>query len=52
LIVDYLDFDVFKGLRYVGQSAVCREEAGLGDAVVSLISLYAEQLVFVLPVGS
>jgi hypothetical protein len=27
--VDYLDFDVFEGVRCVGQSAVCCEEAGL-----------------------
>jgi len=32
LAVDYLDFDVFEGLRCVGQSAVCCEEAGLGEA--------------------
>lgn len=52
LAVDHIDFDVFEGLRYVGQSVVCREEVGLGDAVVSHVLLYAEQLVSVLPVVS
>ena len=52
MAVDYLDFDVFEGLRCVEQSVVCREEVGLGDAVVLHVLFYAEQLVSVLPVGS